>query len=97
AQVARRRGRDAPRRGAPWIDVEAAATRVARLHRQALRIEACRQVDEDPLDALLVELAVVAERDQVAQQARRIDPWAGALDAHARPIRLAGDRAIGLQ
>ena len=62
-------GGDSARRAAPGIDVQAAATRVARFHRQRSGRQRAQQVDEDPLDALLVEFGVVAEADQVAQQA----------------------------
>ena len=52
-------GRLEARARPPGIDVEPAAAGVARFHRQRLRPAALAQVDEDPLDALFVELAVV--------------------------------------
>ena len=83
--------------GPPWIDVEAAAAGVARLHAKRLRPALRQQVDEDALHALLVEFGMVAEADQVAQQAGAVDARAAIGDGHVRPVRLAGDRAIGFQ
>jgi len=40
---------------------------------------------------------VVAERHQVAQQPVAGDARAGVADLHAGPVRLAGDRAVGLE
>src|SRR5690606_33166123 len=72
-RIAPRRRRRTARRGPPGIDVQAAAAGVARLHRQPLRPAAFQHVDEDLLHALLVEAGVLAERDQVAQQAGVVD------------------------
>ena len=46
--------------GAPRIDVKAAPARIARIHRQLARFALAQDVDEDPLDALFVEIAVLA-------------------------------------
>lgn len=53
---------------APRGDIQPAAASIAGVHRQALRPTIAYQSVEDALDALLVELVVVAEGDQVAQQ-----------------------------
>src|SRR5690606_40300435 len=94
ARVARQ---EHARRGAEGVDVEAAAAGVAGVHRQAAGPAALQDVHEDALDALLVEIGVLAEGDQVAQQAVAGDARAGVADLHAGPVRLAGHRAVGLE
>src|SRR5690606_37761555 len=96
-QLAPGHGRGAAGRGPPGVDVQAAAAGVAGFHRQPLRAAAGQQVDEDPLDALLVEAGVFAERDQVAQQAGAVDARAAVGDVDGGPVGLAGDRAVGLE
>src|SRR5450759_5748942 len=64
---ATRVGRCDRRCAAPRIDVEAAAARVARVHAEARWRAASHHVDEDALDAVLMEFRVLAERNQVAQ------------------------------
>jgi hypothetical protein len=59
--------------GAPGIDVQAAAPGVARVHGQLVRLALAQDVGEDALDALLVEFVVLAEADQVFQQAFLVD------------------------
>ena len=44
-----------------------------------------------------MELGVVAEADQVAQQAGAVDARAAVGDGEVRPVRLPGHRAVGLQ
>src|SRR3546814_2689591 len=44
-----------------------------------------------------MEPGVLAERDQVAQQPGTVDARAAVGEAHAGPVRLAGDRAVGLE
>src|SRR5690606_30489565 len=97
AQVAdRRRGRLAGS-GPPRIDVQAAAARVARLHRKPLRAAARQHVQEDLLHALLVETGVLAVTGDVAQQRPPVDAWAAVAQVHAAPVGLSGDRAVGLE
>lgn len=55
------------------------------------------EVDEDALDALLVELVVLAERDEVAQQLLPIQFRPLVVDHHRAPVRLAGDQTVGLE
>src|SRR5690606_11894460 len=61
-RVAHRAGRGRARQHAPGVDVEAAAARVARLHRQRFGPAAGQHVDEDAFDALFMEPGVLAER-----------------------------------
>ncbi len=79
------------------IDVQPAAPGVARIHRQLDRAAARPQVHEDALHALFVELVVVAEADQVLQQAGLVDLGPAVLDAHAAPVRLPRHQAIALE
>src|SRR5690606_5387180 len=90
-------GRGGPVRAAPRIDVESAAARIAREHFPRDGRTALQEVDEDALDALLVETGVVAEGHEVAQQAGPVDAGAAIGHLHAGPVGLAGDRAVGLQ
>ncbi|MNI53467.1 hypothetical protein D3C73_1083000 [compost metagenome] len=83
--------------GAPRVDVQATAAGIAGFHFQPLRPAARRHLAEDALDALLVELGVLAVADQVAQQAGTIDLRAAITQADGGPVRLAGNRAVGLQ
>src|SRR5471032_2573884 len=79
---------------APRVDVQAAAPRVAGVHGQLLRRALAQDVGEDALDALFVELVVLAEADQVAQQAFLVDLRAAVMDLHAGPVGLAGHQAV---
>jgi hypothetical protein len=54
-------------------------------------------VHVDALDAMLVEIGVVAERDEVAQQRRAIDARARVADRDARPVRLPGHGTVRFQ
>src|SRR5204863_1237587 len=76
--------------GAERIDVEPAAPGVASVHRQPRGGALALQVQEDALDARLVEIGVGAERGEVAQQPGAVDARALVGDLHARPVRLAG-------
>ena len=58
---------------AEGVDVRAAAAGVAREHAEFFRTAALLDVVENTLDALLVEFVVLAEGDQVAQQAFAVD------------------------
>src|SRR5690606_30061992 len=55
------------------------------------------QVQKDPLHALLVEVAVLTEGNQVPQQAGPVDRRATVTDHYAGPVRLPGDRAVGFE
>src|SRR5215813_4249367 len=57
----------------PRIDIEPAAARVARIHAERSRRTALSDVHVDALDAMLVEIGVIAERDEIAQERRAID------------------------
>ncbi len=83
--------------GAQRVDVQPATAGVARVHRQLDRAAARPQVHEDALHALFVELVVVAEADQVPQQAGLVDLGSAVLDAHAAPVRLPGHQAVALE
>src|SRR3546814_3631488 len=67
------------------------------LHTELGRGAALQHIDEDALDAVLVEVAVLAEADQITQQAGAVDAWATIADLHAAPVRLPGDRAVRTQ
>ena len=55
------------------------------------------EVDKDPLDALLVELVVLAERDEVAQQLLPIQFRPLVADHYRAPVGLAGDQTVGFE
>ena len=59
----------------------------------ASRPAAPPDVDEDPLDAMLVESGMPAERHEIAQQSRAIDARPAIVDLHARVVGLSGHRA----
>src|SRR5690606_18036079 len=96
-RVAPGHGRGVAGRGAPGVDVQAAAPGVTGFHRELPRLAAAQQVDEDLFDALFVETCVLAERDQIAQQAGAVDARPAIGDLDRGPVRLAGDRAVGLE
>src|SRR5690606_15025044 len=96
-RVAPGHGRGGAGRGAPGVDVQAAAPGVTGFHRELPRLAAAQQVDEDLFDALFVETCVLAERDQIAQQAGAGDARTAIGDLDRGPRRLAGDRAGGLE
>jgi hypothetical protein len=54
------------------VDIQSATTNIPRIHRQLLRLQQALQVKEDALHALFVEIRVLAEADDVFQQARMI-------------------------
>ena len=83
--------------GAPGVDVEPAAARVARGHAQLGGPAALPDVHEHALDAVLVKVVVIAKADDVAQQPGLVDLRAGVADLHAAPVGLAGDGAIAFQ
>ena len=56
-----------------------------------------QDIHEDAFDTLLVKLVVVAEPDQVLQQAFLIDLRTDVVNLHAAPVRLAGNRAVGFE
>src|SRR5690242_1341805 len=58
---------------APRIDVEPAAARVARVDAESARCAASHQIHVDALDAMFVEIRVLAERNEIAQQPFAID------------------------
>ena len=64
-------GRPAALAAAKRIDVDAAAPREARVDRQRFAAAARHDVDEDPLDAMLVEPGMPAERHEVARAGPR--------------------------
>ncbi len=78
----------------PGIDVQAAAPRIAGIDCQFLRLALAQDVHENALDALLVELIVVAKPNQVLQQTLLINLRANVADLQAGPIRLARYQAI---
>ena len=82
---------------APRVDIQAAAARIACIDGKFLRFAMGQDIDEDALDALLVEFIVFAKTNQVAQQAFLLDLRAGIVDLHAAPVRLAGYEAIRFQ
>ena len=57
-QIARLAGAEV---GPPWIDVQAAAPRVACIHGQLARLALAQHVHENALHTLLVEFIVLAE------------------------------------
>src|SRR5690348_6775281 len=78
--------------GAKWIDVESAAAREPCEHRQRFTAAARGNVDEDALDAVLVEPGMAAIRDEIAQQSFAVDARTAIDDLHGRDIGLPGDR-----
>ncbi len=83
--------------GAERVDVEAAAAGIAGIDGQLLRLAIVLEVDKDPLDALLVELVVLAERDEIAQQLLPIEFRPLVADHHRAPVGLAGDQTVGFE
>ena len=83
--------------GAPWVDIKAASAGIPCIHRQVLRLALAQDVREDALDALFMELIMLAEADQVLEQAFLVDLRTVIADLHAAPIGLAGHQAIRLQ
>src|SRR6185369_2324335 len=83
--------------GAPWVDIKAAPTGISGVHRQMLRLALAKYVRKDALDALLMELIMLPETDQVLEQALLVDLRADIADLHAAPVRLAGDQAVRLE
>ena len=75
------------------IDVDAAAPREARVDGQPFGPAAPPDVGEDPLDAMLVEARMPAERHEVAEQSRGVDPRAAVANLHAGVVGLPGHRA----
>ena len=57
------------------------------------RPAACEHIDEDPFDAGLVEILVLAKRYDILQQSGPIDTRPGVTYDKATEIRLAGHRA----
>lgn len=82
---------------APGVDIQPAAPRVAGVHAERLWPAETLNIVENPLYALLVELIVVAERDQIAQQRLAADGCAAVADHHGAPVGLMGYQAVGLQ
>src|SRR5690554_7432300 len=84
--------------GTPGVDVQPATTQVACMDAQlATLTEQPLQVQKDPLHALLVEVAVLTEGNQVPQQAGPVDRRAAVTDHYAGPVGLPGDRAVGFE
>ena len=75
------------------IDVDAAATLIARLDTQFFRAAAVQDVEEHSFDAGLVKIIVLAKGNDVAQQRGTIDFRPKIADLHAAGVRLRGDRA----
>ncbi|MNF53305.1 hypothetical protein D3C84_346830 [compost metagenome] len=82
---------------AEGVDVQAPAAGIAGIDGQLLRGAEVLEIDEDALDALLVELVVLAEGDEIAQQLLPIEARAAVVDHQGSPVRLAGDQAVGLE
>src|SRR6185312_17205179 len=76
-------------RAAEWIDVQSAAAGIARVDAEFAGRTAPHEVDEHALHTVLVELAVLAEGDDVAQQAGAVDRRTHIVNLHAAPVRLA--------
>lgn len=85
------------RQAAVGIDIQAATAYVARVDAERLRLQQALQVEEDAFDALFVEVLVLAEGNQVGQQAGRVQRRAPVVDHQGAPVGLAGDRAVGLE
>src|SRR5690606_27776304 len=84
--------------GTPGVDVQPATTQIACMDAQlATLTEQPLQVQKDPLHALLVEVAVLTEGNQILQQAGPVDRRAAVTDHYAGPVGLPGDRAVGFE
>ena len=86
------RAHERTRLAAKGIDVDAAAAREPCLDRQRFGPAARRDVDEYPLDAMLVESRMASIRHEIAQKTRAGDARSAIRDAHARDVGLAGNR-----
>lgn len=54
--------------GAPGVDVQSTSAGVSGLHAQTGRSAACPDIHEDALHTLLMELVVIPEAHEIAQQ-----------------------------
>ena len=79
------------------VDIQPTTPDIPRIHRQFLRFEQALQVEKDPFHALLMEIGMLAEADDIGQQAGRVQGSAAIFHRHAAPVWLAGHRAVGFE
>ena len=83
--------------GPEGVDVQPAAAGVAGVDRQFDGLAAAPDVGEDALHALLMELVVVPETDQIRQQTSLVDLRAAVANLDAAPVGLASHQAIAFE
>lgn len=80
--------------GAKGVDVQTAATGVAGIDGQFVRLAALGDVHEHPLHAVFMKTVVLAKADDVAQQPGLVDLRIKVADLHGAPVGLAGHGAV---
>ena len=79
------------------IDIQTAATGVARINGKAFRLAFTHHIQKYLFNALLMKPGMFAIRNDLPQQSRVIDWRADITNLHASPIRLPGHRTIRFQ
>ena len=77
--------------GSKWIDIQTAAPCIAGIDTQLAGLTARPNIHKNALNALLVELIVVAKADDVLQQCLLVDRLTAVADLHRSPIGLSCD------